>query len=792
MALTPPGANPSPVGRIAFIGGHLPRRCGIATFTTDVCQSLATAYPDTSCLAVAVNDRPGGYNYPDPVRFTIEEQDLESYRRAADFLNISAVDVVCLQHEYGIFGGPAGSHILALLRELKMPLVTNLHTVLKKPTAAQERVMDELIRLSSRLVVMTRHSEALLRDRYHAPAAKIDVIAHGIPDIPFVDSSFYKDQFGVEGKTVLLTFGLLSPGKGIEHVLRALPELVTAHPNLVYLVLGATHPHLVRQQGEEYRLSLQRLARELEVDSHVIFYDRFVDLEELTQFISAADLYITPYLNEAQAVSGTLAYAFGCGKAVVSTPYWHAAELLGSGDGLLVPFGDANAIAAGVHELLGDDTRRHAMRKRAYVQGREMVWSRAAEHYMACFERARTERARAGRAAFSTRTLDRQPGPLPDLKLDHLRCLTDSTGIFQHAIYTVPRFEEGYCTDDNARALLLTVLLEELGWSREVLVPLRSAYAAFLAYAFDHSRGRFRNFMSFDRRWLELEGSPDSHARALWALASWVARSQDASSHSLAGGLFIDGLAPLAEFTAPRAWAFGLLGISEYLSRLSGDRLVEGTAELLVERLLSLYRQNARPDWRWFEEVLAYDNPRLCQAMIAAGRLGHPEALEVGLESLLWLMELQTVHSERVGGRLRPGSGNSAATRHLRPIGSDWVYHRNGERPTFAQQPLEAHACVSACLEAFRATSDEGWLGYARRSFEWFLGRNDLGIPLYDSVTGGCRDGLQVDRTNENQGAESTLAYLLACAELRQTEHLVASFERPALAPAVAPAGAAV
>ncbi len=490
----------SKVRKIAFVGDHLPRKCGIATFTTDLLAAVQTAHPQSDCFAVSVNDIKGGYEYPEVVHFEIEEQDLSSYIRAADFLNISNVDMVCLQHEFGIFGGPAGGHILAFLRELRMPVVTTLHTVLREPRADQRRVMQELISLSTRLVVMTERGKQMLQEVYHAPTAKIDLIAHGIPDVGFVDPTYFKDQFGVEGKVVLLTFGLLSPNKGIEYVLNALPEIVAEFPEVVYIVLGATHPNELREHGEAYRVSLEMLAKKNKVEKNVIFYNDFVELENLKEFIGAADLYITPYLNEAQITSGTLAYTFGAGKAVVSTPYWHAAELLAEDRGVLVPFADAAAIAREVIGLLRDDTRRHAMRKNAYRMGREMIWSNVAQLYMRSFELSRLQGAALSRKSLVTKTLDQRPRELPELKLDHLSRMTDSTGVFQHAIFGVPNFSEGYCTDDNARAFILAVLLDELGEEPDRLRAMSTTCAAFLHHAFDAQTKRFHNHMSFDRR----------------------------------------------------------------------------------------------------------------------------------------------------------------------------------------------------------------------------------------------------------------------------------------------------
>jgi glycosyltransferase involved in cell wall biosynthesis len=753
----------SKVHKIAFAGDHLPRKCGIATFTSDLLAAVATAHPESQCFCVSVNDIKGGYDYPEVVRFEIEEQDLSSYLRAADFLNIGNVDIVCLQHEFGIFGGPAGGHILAFLRELRMPVVTTLHTVLREPRADQRRVMQEIVSLSTRVVVMSERGRQMLQDVYAAPSAKIDLIAHGIPDVGFVDPAYFKDQFGVEGKVVLLTFGLLSPNKGIEYVLKALPRILEEFPDVVYIVLGATHPNELREHGEAYRVSLEMLAKKNKIEKNVIFYNDFVDLENLKEFIGAADLYITPYLNEAQITSGTLAYAFGAGKAVVSTPYWHAAELLADDRGVLVPFGDAQAIAREVTGLLRDDTRRHAMRKSAYRMGREMVWSNVAQLYMCSFELSRLQGAAPSRKSLLTKTLDRRPRELPALKLNHLSRMTDSTGVFQHATFGIPNFSEGYCTDDNARAFILAVLLDDLGEDSEQVRGLATTCAAFLQHAFDSQTMRFHNHMSFDRRWLDERGSEDSHGRALWALGIGVGRSPFRSFQMMAGQLFARALPVLTEFTSPRAWAFGLIGIHEYLRRLSGDSLVNQTRETLTRRLMELLERNASEDWCWFEQELSYDNAKLAHALILSGRAtGQPAVFERGLQALRWLNELQI--SEKG---------------HFRPIGSNGFYHRGGARANFDQQPIEAQAMVSACLEAYRATSDVWWYEQAQRAFDWFLGWNDLGLELYFPESGACGDGLHVDRVNGNQGAESTLAFLLSLAELRLAQNMMTSFKEP-------------
>ena len=750
------------IRKVALIGDYVPRQCGIATFTADVRNAVATEYPSTECIVVPVDDVPQGYDYPPEVRFEFFEQDLESYRRAADFLNFGNTDIVSLQHEYGIYGGPAGRHILGLMRDLRMPVVTTLHTILREPDFEQRRVMEELIKLSARLVVMTERGKSFLTDIYGAPEDKIDLIAHGIPNIPFVDPNFYKDQFGVEGKHVLLTFGLLAPNKGIEYALRALPEVIREFPNVVYLILGATHPNLVREQGESYRLSLERLARDLGIRKHVIFYNRFVELHELMEFLGAADIYITPYLNPSQITSGALAYAFGCGQAVISTPYWHAEELLADGRGVLVPFADTAAIAREVCGLLRDPVRRLALRKRAYLLGREMIWSHVALLYMESFQRARRARIDVPVKPLVIPTLDERPWELPQWRLDHLLRMTDSTGMLQHAKFAIPFYDEGYCTDDNARALLLTVLLEESGQSSPEVHRATMTYAAFLNAAFDRDKRRFRNFMTFDRHWKEEIGSEDCFGRSMWAMGACIGRSDYLSLPAWAVQTFEQALLASTELVSPRAWALTLMGTHEYCRRLSGDRLVNQVRDTLTSRLIESYERTASDEWQWFEDVVTYDNARLSHALILSGRwTNNGRAREIGLRTLRWLADVQ-----------RSPRG------HFRPVGSNGFFPRGQEMAEFDQQPIEAQAMVSAAIEAYHATDDSFWLNEARTAFDWFLGRNDLGLELYDSSTGGCRDGLHLDRVNQNQGAESTLAFLLALAELKSLESTLAVYRR--------------
>lgn len=757
VKLTIPHSNITnpPIKRIGFIGNHLPRQCGIATFTTDLCEAIATEYSETSCIAVPVNDVTNGYAYPARVRFELAEKDIDSYRRAADFLNINNVELVCLQHEYGIYGGPAGSHILALMRDLHMPIVTTLHTILEHPSQDQLTVLQEVIALSNRVVVMSERGCEFLEHIYDVPADKIDFIPHGIPDVPFTDSSFYKDLFGVEGKMVLLSFGLLSQSKGIEDVISALPAIVEKYPNVVYLILGATHPQVIRNEGEAYRLSLQRLARDKGVESHVIFFNRFVTLDELNQFISATDIYLTPYLNVAQITSGTLAYTVGAGKAVISTPYWYAEEMLADDRGILVPFHNSEILAEAVLDLLDDEAKRDAMRKRAYMFGRHMVWSEVAQRYMESFERARMQQSRT--STFIVKPLDQRPDELPPLKLDHLQHMTDSTGILQHATFTLPNYNEGYCIDDNARALIVSTFLAELELENGQALALSNRYLAFIAYAFNHKTGRFRNFMDYQRNWLEEVGSDDSHGRTLWALGTVIGRSDTSSLISIASWLFEQALPAILDMTSPRAWAFAIIGIHEYLRRFSGDRLISQIRDELAQRLLGLYQDNRSDNWHWYEKELAYCNAVIPRAMLLCGQwIPGDEMSSVGLESLRWLADLQ--RSNKLDG-------------HFVPIGSNGFYQQGGEASRFDQQPVEAQTMISACLEAYTMTGDEQWYAEAHCAFEWYLGRNDLNVTVYDPTTGGCRDGLHPDRVNENQGAESTLAFLQSWLELRLAEN---------------------
>jgi glycosyltransferase involved in cell wall biosynthesis len=740
----------SGVRKVGMLGNHMPRQCGIATFTTDLTDAVAAEFSDIDCFVIAMNDPGRRYAYPARVRFEIAESDLASYRRAADFLNVNTVDAVCVQHEYGIFGGKGGNYLLTLLRELRMPIVTTLHTIVREPTPIQRQSLDELTRLSERIVVMSEYGAALLREVHHVDEGKIDLIPHGIPGTPHAEHS--KDRLGVEGRSVILTFGLLSPDKGIEYVIEALPAILAHHPESLYIVLGATHPRVKEQRGETYRLSLEARALRLGVDSSLIFHDRFVSASELAEFLSAADVYVTPYLNAEQIASGTLAYAVGSGKAVVSTPYHYARELLAEGRGVLVPSRDPEAIGRAVIDLLTDAGKRSAIQTRAAAYGRAMAWPAVARRYVETFERARREHANRLRTVFQAKTVDKRPSVLPDANLEHVARLSDATGILQHAWFSVPRYDDGYCLDDNARALLLMTVIEDAGTEDSKSVrALATRYLAFVSHAFNEDRGRFRNMMSYSRRWLEECGSEDSHGRALWALGCVVGRSVEPGRQTLGGTLFHRALPAVAQFSSPRAWAYTLLGIDEYLRAFQGDRSVQAVRKLLSERLLDLYRKTSDLAWPWFEDRLTYCNARLAQALLVSGkRMDHEEMVSVGLRSLEWLAALQ-----------------SSDAGCFAPIGSNGFYVRGSTKAQFDQQPVEACAMVSACLDAHHVTGHARWAQRARQAFDWFLGDNLLKEPLYDPSTGGCRDGLHPDRVNQNQGAESTLSFLIALLEMR-------------------------
>ena len=742
------------IDSVAVIGNYLPRQCGIATFTTDLVEGLSAEAPDIYSWAAVMNDKPEGYPYPEKVRFEINQNKLSDYSMASQFLNISHTDIVSVQHEYGLFGGPAGSHLLKLLGALRMPVVTTLHTVLKDPAPEYRAVMCKLSELSDKLVVMSHKASDFLKDIYAVPEDKIVFIHHGIPDTPFIDPSFYKDKFGVEGKKVLLTFGLLSPNKGIENVLQALPAVIKKHPDVAYIILGATHPHILKLHGDAYRIDLQQLVRKLDIGEHVIFQNRFVELKELCEFLGIADIYVTPYLEEAQITSGTLAYAMGTGKAIISTPYWYATEMLAEGRGRIIPFHNPDAMAEQIIDLLDNDVDRDAMRKKAYTFSREAVWKEVSRKYLQVFSEVRQNRTRNPRPRHSyiENIKAITNFELPEIKLDHLKAFTDDTGILQHANYTIPDRTHGYCTDDNARALLVAAMGQKyLPINGLGLDSLSGHYLGFLLYAYNEKNGRFRNFMTYSRQWTEEIGSEDAHGRAIWSLGKAVAFLQNPGHLAMSTTLFNKALRAVENFSSPRAIAFCLVGVHAYLDKFSGDSDVRRVREALADKLFDQFKNHATDGWPWLEKALNYANGKLPHALLLSGqRMQRNDMINMGLNSLKWLITIQTEDG------------------HFVPIGSNGWYEQGGTRARFDQQPIEANAMVDACVEAFNITRDKSWFDNAVMCFNWFLGHNDLNLPLYDPKTGGCRDGLMADGINQNEGAESSLAWLLSLMTLQK------------------------
>lgn len=742
-----PLKHPESHSKIFFVGNYLPRNCGIATFTYDLSHALEENLGKGSFRVVAINNIPEGYNYPEQVSFTISQNRIHDYRLAADYVNFSGVDIVSLQHEFGIFGGSAGSYINHFLSNLKKPVVTTLHTVLKEPEPHYRKALLEVAELSNGLVVMSRQAEHLLKEVYRVPSSKIFFIHHGIPDVPFVDPNFYKDQFNVEGRFVILTFGLLNPNKGIEMVLEALPRVIQKYPKIAYLILGATHPEVKRVRGEEYRLSLQRRVAKLHLEDHVFFYNRFVGLEELCEFIGACDLYITPYRSKEQITSGTLAYALGMGKAVISTPYWYAQEMLAEDRGRLVEFGDIEGLAQTIMEMIEDEPKRHQMRKKAYEFGRKMIWKEVAREYLKVFNTVLTNLHKVPTLKIIEQTFPQQDA-LPEITLDHLCRLTDDTSIFQHATYGIPDRRHGYSTDDAGRALV--VALEFYNQYQEPrALKLAEHYLSFLAYA-QKENGGFHEFMNYDRTFREDTGSEDTVGRALWGLGCAVARGPHEQFRALAREVFERSVQNL-EIKHPRAIAYAIMGFWYFLQRYEGAITIRRLLHTYADHLVSEYEKHCEKDWRWFHGALTYGNAKIPHALLVAHQLtGFKKYREIGLESLDFLTQ------EIFNGDYFDLVGNS-----------HW-YERGREKAVFSQQPIDAGYLTEAYTFAYQTSREPRYLELARAAFEWFLGRNRLGVSLYDFSRGSCFDGLDPQGVNQNQGAESIICFLLANLALSQ------------------------
>ncbi|GGD86496.1 glycosyl transferase [Tsuneonella deserti] len=719
-------ASTRPARRVALVGNYVPRKCGIATFTADLTEQLARFRPEIGVEVWALDDADDRLDY-EGVTGTIDRADPGDYARAADAINASAVDAVWLQHEFGIFGGDDGAMVCDFIDRIAAPLIVTCHTVLTEPSANQRRILEHLVERASRIMVMSRRSRDLLIANYNAPAPSVEVIEHGAPDRPFGREEEFKARRGLSGRAVLTTFGLLGPGKGIERVIEALPAIRERHPEVLYRIVGATHPKLVARDGESYREGLKACAERLGVADAIEWDESFVETDELLDQLEACDIYLTPYPGLQQSTSGTLSYAVALGKAVISTPYVHARELLADGVGILIEPGSTEAIANAVCRLLDDPIELAAMKARAYARGRETIWPRFAAASASLIDHA------VARSA--------QPAPRVRPSFHAVRTMSDRTGMFQHSIGIVPDRQHGYCLDDNVRALMLVNLAE--GLDPRERQSLSMTYASFIQDAWNPDVQAFRNFMRFDRGWCEEQGSEDSNGRAIWALGRTALDSPDADIRAWANRLYDTALPSIARSGSPRTIAFVMLGAAAMLRARphspSADALAAGAD--VLERLLGGAR---RPDWAWFEAVLGYDNPRLPQALIEAGQtLGRPEWTALGLETLAWIAERQT-----------------AAPGHFRPIGSETFGREYAQMP-FDQQPLEAQAAIEAALSAWRATGDEQWRVHGTAAWRWFFGANDRGVVLADLATGRCRDGITPRGANENCGAESILAFQL-------------------------------
>ena len=748
--------------KIAFISTFPPQKCGIATFTDDLLNCIKNhyeqeEYPESQdqLQVIALNNKDEDYSYNEEVSFIIKTKNIDGYRQAAEFINHSSIDVISLQHEFGIFSGKDGCNILYLLDALKKPVITTLHTILKEPTPGQLKTLKKICEYSTQIIVLAEKAVSLLQEVYNVPREKIVMIHHGTPNLPFLDPAYYKEQFQAEGKKIMLTFGLLGPNKGIEYVLQALPKVVQKFPDLVYFVLGATHPGVIERSGEKYRHSLEKIVQDNNLQKNVVFFNQYVTMERLLEFIKAADIYINPYVNKEQISSGTLAYAVASGKAVVSTPYWYAEELLGDDRGSLVPFCNSSAITAALIELLSNETIRDRMRKEAYEFGRRMIWEEVAKDYSHTFEQALLNYRQADNCLFSKENQAKDL-TIPEINLQHLHTLTDDTGLFQHAIFSVPNRAYGYCTDDNARALIMAVMNWNL-FKNEAIIPFLDTYLSFLNYALDEEKQHLRNFMSYNREWLEETGSEDSHGRAIWALGYTCANSPNEAFLCLASRLFKQAIGSASSFTSPRAWAFTIMGSLYYLQYFHGDTEVQTIVEDLSLRLHQLFQTNANNNWCWCEDMITYDNARLPQALIMAGHyLNDKKMVSSGLQSLQWLINIQT----------DPDEG------HLSIIGNNGWYQRGGKKASFDQQPLEAAGLVDACYQASLVSKKSAWQNYMYWAFHWFLGKNDLHEVIYNPTTGGCYDGIRPGCVNQNQGGESTVSYSLALHQIYQLKSI--------------------
>jgi len=724
--------------KLAYIGTYPPRQCGIGTFTQNLFESMVANSGMKEGFVVALNDPDQTYAYPEEVKLTIRQEQQRDYLEAVKFINISGADGCVLEHEFGIFGGQDGIYILPLLYRLEIPLIVTLHTIIKTPSFTQKAVLQQICKMAQKIIVMSNKAIGFLTTIYAIEPEKIVFIEHGVPDIQF-NQDQTKKEFKLEHKKFLLTFGILSRNKGIETVLKALPRVIEKYPEVIYMVLGRTHPNVLRHSGEEYRNYLQLLVKTLKLQKHVLFLNEFIDQNTLFKYLSASDIYITPYLNEAQITSGTLSYAVGAGSAVISTPYWHATELLAEGRGRFFDFNDSEELARILMQLLDDPEQLKDIRKRASDYGKTTTWPISGGKYV---ELIRGILSDPSTVVANKETLI-DPLLMPPFSLDHIRRLTDDTGIIQHAKFGIPNLKEGYCLDDNARALLM-VLMAYRQNKDALALNLAPIYLSYIHYM-QNPDGTFRNFLSFSRNFLDTVGSEDSFGRTIWALGYLLGNAPNDSYYHAGRLVFFNAAPNFEKLQSIRAIANTMVGISYYLKASPNDEGMVSVLRNLAGTLVYNYRENSSAHWKWFESLFAYDNGMLPLALLhAAEILKDPEITEVATEAMDFLTKIT----------LKDG--------YLSIIGNEKWYKKDGERSMFAQQPIDALAMILMYYQAYQLTNEKDYLTKLFSCFMWYLGENDLRMNLFDFETKGCCDGFEKTGVNRNQGAESSLAYLIS------------------------------
>lgn len=734
-----------------FISSYVPRKCGIATFTRNLFVSYQNLY-GTIGKIIAVDEFPDT-PFPPEVDFVCAKNKISDYARAAEHINSSDAQVVNLQHEFGIFGGSEGRHIITLLKKLKKPVVTTLHTVLQAPSLGYYTSFKEVIHHSHRVVVMSNKAIEILREVYYIPTEKIEMIPHGVPDLPYMEPSYFKKELGFDGRFVILSFGLLNPGKGIELVLEALPEVVKNHPEVLYVILGKTHPEVAKFHGEKYRERLKKLTRENHLENNVVFIDEFLADEVLFNYINASDIYITPYHSQEQITSGTLAYAVALGKVVVSTPYWYAQEILSGGRGCLVPFNDPKTLAMTLNRLLSNQEEMSEMSRAAYHFGRSMIWPRVSEMYNNVFKRTYKEYYLKKLEKIST---IRVSSPVHHVQVNLIKLferLTDDTGIFQHTKYGIPDLKYGYSSDDVGRALGLVVRMSKFE-DKSKCYYLAKKYLSFIRYV-QKEDGRFHNFVGYDRRYMDEVGSDDTFGRVLAGLGSTVAWSSNASVGSLAKELFDTAIAnlrpdlPVSHY--PKAIAYSICGLHDYLKKYPGTPKVIDLLRSGADYLVKLYHTNRSNDWEWFEPAVTYANAKVPYAlMLAYDVFKNSLYLDIAQKTLNFLTNLQYngVYFDIIGNK-------------------NWLF-RGAKRPHFDQQPIEIGYLVEAYCKVFSLVQNKDYLDLANKAFNWFFGNNKLGISVYNIKDGYPLDGLNEDGVNKNSGAESVISFALAIICLKE------------------------